>query len=76
MPLKASIPPQQLLQLAATKLPSIAQQHHDGSSSTNNDVTDPLSWLSGCAFSFRGQRTPNNLKSGYEILHLVEIAQL
>jgi hypothetical protein len=77
MPLKASIPLQQLLQLATTKLPPIAQQHHDRSSfPTNNDVTDPLSWLSGCMFSFRGQRTPNNMKTGCEILHLIEIAQL
>jgi hypothetical protein len=76
MPLKASIPPQRLLQLAATKLPPIAQQLHDGSSSMNNDVIDPLSWLSGYAFSIRGQHTPNNMKIRYEILHLIEIAQL
>jgi hypothetical protein len=61
--------------LAAIEPPSIPQQHQDRPFfPTNNDAADPLSWLNGCVFFFKGQHTPNNINIGYEILHL--IAQL
>jgi hypothetical protein len=79
MPLKASIPPQQLLQLAAAEPLPTPQQHDDKPSFSfpmNDDVTDPLAWLNDRALFFRGQHTPNNIKIGYEIFHLIEIAHL
>jgi hypothetical protein len=79
MPLKASIPPQQLLQLAAAEPLPTPQQHDDKPSFSfpmNDDVTDPLAWLNDRTLFFRGQHTPNNIKIGYEIFHLIEIAHL
>ena len=72
---KAPIPPQQWLQLAETE-PLQTSQHCYARLFPTNDMTDPLSWLSGCEFFFRGQHTPNNKKIGCAIFHLINIAQI
>jgi hypothetical protein len=62
--------------LAATKTSHILQQRYTRPLFPTNDVTDTLSWFSGCKFFFRGQHTRNNKELGYAIFHIINIAQL
>jgi hypothetical protein len=70
MPLKASMPRQQLPQLAATE-PSSAAEHRYAKLSVSTNATK-----SYCKFLFGEQHIYNNIGIGYIISHPITIAQL